>query len=76
MIEFVVEHCMNCSNHGFSTYHDEEKYNFFAQQLQAELGGPSRCRTNEIPGSWLKSPLFKGVQFTDFVDRKAKLISF
>ena len=62
----MIEHCINCESHKWTTRHSEAKYNSFAQQMQEQLGGPGVCSINSLPGSWLNSGTLAGLQFNDF----------
>ena len=59
MVQFVIEHCINCHQHKYYTRHSAVKYENYADKLQNELGGQDRCLKNEVPATWRKSPIFK-----------------
>ena len=67
MVEYFIEHCVNCESHKWTTRHNEAKYKQFAEEIQFKLGGPDKCWINTVPGSWLGAPLIQSLQI-DFQD--------
>ena len=62
----MIEHCVGCDSHKWTTRHSAAKYESFAKQMQEQLGGESVCLINKLPGSWLESPTLVGLQLKEY----------
>lgn len=53
MVQYIIEHCVDCKSHKWTTRHNEAKYKQYAEEMQNHLGGADKCWINQVPGAWL-----------------------